>query len=243
MIPKTIHYIWLSGEEMPEGIKMINDIWKGLFPDYTFKLWDSSEYDKIDDKPQYVLDAYEQKKWAFVSDYIRAYALYTEGGWYFDADLQMFRNELDKYNEYDFVSAVEATGNWFDLSGHFWEIWVQAAFIGAQKGSVILKDILEYYNTATFDFDVAKTCCATQIYGDILTRFGFDKNKKTGDQLLGNNGVLLDYRKIIPSPVWSGHADESSFGLHHCGHYWSDIVYGVDVNSVNYFKKFEDDTK
>lgn len=47
MIPKVIHYIWLSGEDMPEGIKMINEIWRELFCDYDFKLWDSSEYDKI----------------------------------------------------------------------------------------------------------------------------------------------------------------------------------------------------
>lgn len=242
MIPKTIHYIWLSGEEMPDGLKMINEIWKELFPDYTFKLWDGSEYDKIEDKPQYVLDAYEQKKWAFVSDYIRIYALYTEGGWYFDTDLQMFRNDLEQYCDYNFVSAVEATGNWFDLSGYYWTTNVQAAFMGAQKGCEALKKILDYYNTAEFNYEIAKDKCAPSIYGDILTKFGFDREKKTGEQLLSNNGILLDYTRILPAAVWQGHADKP-MGLHHCGHFWSDTVYGVDVNNVQYFKKFENDTE
>ena len=79
-IPKVIHYCWLSGEPFPEDIQRCIDSWKEKMPDYEMKLWDRDNFDC--DSCTYTRQALERKKYAFVSDYIRLYALYHEGGIY-----------------------------------------------------------------------------------------------------------------------------------------------------------------
>ncbi len=79
MIPKIIHYCWFSGDEYPPLIKKCIKSWKKKLPDYEIKLWDANSFD-FDSVP-YVKDALAHKKYAFVSDYIRLYALYNYGGY------------------------------------------------------------------------------------------------------------------------------------------------------------------
>ena len=74
MIPKIIHLCWFSGEEYPPFIKRCIDTWKEFLPDYKIKVWDSDSFD-FDSVP-FVREAYKARKWAFVADYIRLYALY-----------------------------------------------------------------------------------------------------------------------------------------------------------------------
>ena len=85
MIPKIIHYCWLSGEPYPEKIQNCIASWKERLPDYKIKLWDMNSFDvnSID----FVREAVSVKKWAFAADYIRLYALYREGGIYLDSDV------------------------------------------------------------------------------------------------------------------------------------------------------------
>lgn len=234
MIPKKIHYIWLSGDPFPESIQLIQKLWRKTFVDYEFKLWDKSEYDKIPDKPQYIIDAYNQKKWAFVSDYIRVYALFTEGGWYFDSDLQMFTGDLEQYRSYSFVSTVEVSGNFFDLSGYYWRTHIQAAWMGAQPGNILLKDIIEYYKKAQFIFKDNRTKIAPEIYGDLAIKYGFDRSIKKEQQLLQHNMILLDYKKIIPYHRWEMHLTEQDvpLGIHHCFHGWTNHIFGLQVQEV-----------
>ena len=85
MIPKTIHYCWLSDEPIPANIQKYIDGWRKVMPEYRIKKWDKKAFDIHSVK--WVEDAYAQKKWAFCADYIRAYALFTEGGFYLDSDV------------------------------------------------------------------------------------------------------------------------------------------------------------
>lgn len=59
-------------------------------PDYQIKCWDANSFD-FDSVP-FVKQAYDEKKWAFVADYVRLYALYTEGGVYLDSDVKTFKS-------------------------------------------------------------------------------------------------------------------------------------------------------
>ena len=85
MIPKIIHYVWVGGLEKPKNIKKCIDSWKRKYPEFIIKEWNENNFDI--EANNYVKEAYKQKKWAFVSDYIRMYAIYTEGGIYFDSDI------------------------------------------------------------------------------------------------------------------------------------------------------------
>ena len=89
MIPKIIHYCWFGHGQMPElALKCIKS-WHKYMPDYKYKLWNEDNFDIGCN--QYVKEAYDAKKYAFVSDYVRLFALYTEGGIYMDTDVEVLK--------------------------------------------------------------------------------------------------------------------------------------------------------
>ena len=86
MIPKIIHYCWFGKGKYPRMMKKCIRSWKRNLPDYIIKCWNEDNFD-IEAAPIYVRDAYKMRKFAFVSDYVRLYALYHEGGVYLDTDV------------------------------------------------------------------------------------------------------------------------------------------------------------
>lgn len=80
MIPKIIHYCWLSDETIPEDLQKYVDGWRKKLPEYKFIKWDFSRFDI--DSSVWVKEAFELKKYAFACDYIRIYAVYNYGGIY-----------------------------------------------------------------------------------------------------------------------------------------------------------------
>ena len=89
MIPKVIHYWWFGRGQMPELALKCIESWHKYLPGYTLKLWNEDSFD-INAVP-YVKEAYEARKFAFVTDYIRLYALYHEGGIYMDTDVEVLK--------------------------------------------------------------------------------------------------------------------------------------------------------
>ena len=89
MIPKIIHYCWFGHKSLPPlAIKCIES-WKKYFPDYEIKEWNEDNFD-VNIIP-YTKEAYEAKKYAFVSDYARFWILYKYGGLYFDTDVEVIK--------------------------------------------------------------------------------------------------------------------------------------------------------
>lgn len=88
-IPKLIHYCWFGGNPLgPDELRCIES-WRKFFPEYKIVRWDESNFD-VRCCP-YVSQAYDAKKWAFVSDYARFAILYEHGGLYFDTDVEAIR--------------------------------------------------------------------------------------------------------------------------------------------------------
>ena len=99
MIPHIIHYCWFGGNPLPELEQQCLASWYEFMPNWECKRWDESNFD-IAAAPLYVRQAYEARKFAFVSDYVRLWALEKYGGLYMDLDFMVFRpfDELmDKY--------------------------------------------------------------------------------------------------------------------------------------------------
>nr|WP_295923768.1 glycosyltransferase [uncultured Dyadobacter sp.] len=90
MIPKTIHYCWFGRGKMPELADRCIESWKKYLPDYTLQLWNEDTFD-ISSVP-YVREAYEARKFAFVTDYVRLYAIYNYGGIYMDTDVEVLKS-------------------------------------------------------------------------------------------------------------------------------------------------------
>ena len=124
MIPKTIHYCWFGKGEMSEQAKKCMASWHEHMPDFEYKLWNEDNFDVSQNA--YAKEAYEARKYAFVSDYVRLWALEREGGIYFDTDVEVFKPfdnllenkafagfEGSKHNPVGTcVMASEAHGDW-----------------------------------------------------------------------------------------------------------------------------------
>ena len=122
MIPKKIHYCWFGRGQMPPMALKCIESWHRFMPDYEYKLWNEDNFD-INSVP-YVKEAYEARKFAFVTDYVRL--LYTEGGIYMDTDVEVLRPyddllELSGFTGYEGskylppvtgTMASEAGGEW-----------------------------------------------------------------------------------------------------------------------------------
>lgn len=129
---KVIHYCWFGGKPLPKMAKKCIRSWKKYLPEYEIKQWDESNFD-VNICP-FVKEAYEKKKWAFVSDYARIYALYKEGGIYFDTDMEVKKN-------IDFLLDKEIFMGKED-SGYF-----ATAVIGVkEKENRHIKEIIDFYN-------------------------------------------------------------------------------------------------
>ena len=90
MIPKKIHYCWFGKNPLPElAIKCIES-WKKYCPDYEIKEWNEENFDL--NCCAYVKEAYSAGKWAFVTDYVRLYAMVNEGGIYMDTDVEVIKS-------------------------------------------------------------------------------------------------------------------------------------------------------
>lgn len=94
MIPKIIHYCWFGRGKMPELAERCIASWKKHLPEYQYILWNEDNFD-ITSVP-YVKEAYEARKFAFVTDYVRLYALYHFGGVYMDTDVEVLK-PLDRF--------------------------------------------------------------------------------------------------------------------------------------------------
>ena len=92
MIPKKLHYIWLSNDPMPLLPRICIDSWKRHCPDFEIVHWDMEKCRHIIESVPFVREAVEHSKWAFASDYIRLYAVYQEGGIYLDSDVYMYQS-------------------------------------------------------------------------------------------------------------------------------------------------------
>lgn len=136
MIPKVIHFCWLSDDPFPPKIQYCLDSWKRALPDYEVKLWNFERFPR--EKSQWVREAFDARKYAFASDYIRFYALYTEGGIYLDSDVEVLK-PFDELLDCPYMMGRESS------SGQ-----IEAAVIGAEKGFAPFKKMLDYYDSKPF---------------------------------------------------------------------------------------------
>ena len=132
MIPKIIHYCWLSGDEYPVIIKKCLQSWQEKLPDFEFRLWDSSCLPLIGS--EYANEAFEAKYYAPAADIVRLWAVYHYGGFYLDTDVEVIK-DLSPMTMFPYVLGLEnGTGN------------IEAAVFGAEAGMEYLRQCLAFYD-------------------------------------------------------------------------------------------------
>lgn len=140
MIPKIIHYCWFGENPLPKLAKKCKRSWKKFAKGYQIIEWNESNYD-LASAPLYVRQAYEAKKWAFVTDYVRLHVVYEYGGIYLDTDVELIKR-LDPLLHYSAYFGFES-GKYIATGLGF----------GAEKGSAILKILMDDYSTTPFVLD------------------------------------------------------------------------------------------
>ncbi len=126
-IPKVLHYCWFGNGEMSPLIIRCLESWSERLPDFQIKRWDESNVPL--DVP-FVKDMLEKKKWAFVSDYVRLHALYSEGGIYLDTDMEVVQDFSPLLNNSCFIGYESADR-------------VTTGAMGAVKGSQYVKKCMD----------------------------------------------------------------------------------------------------
>lgn len=165
MIPKVIHYCWFGNNKKTQEILDCIETWKKFCPEYQLIEWNESNFDVHSNK--YVEQAYAAKKWAFVADYVRLYAIYNYGGIYMDTDVEVVQS-LDR-----FLKHKGFTG--FEIAEH-----PLTGTMGCEKGNELIKKVLNKYQNRSFVNNDGSFDLTTNIipFKNICLGYGFEMNNE-----------------------------------------------------------------
>lgn len=187
MIPKVIHYCWFGRNPLPESAVKCIYSWKKYFPDYEIKEWNEDNFD-VNIIP-YTREAYEAKKYAFVSDYARIWVLYNYGGLYFDTDVEVIKSMDDIVIKGSFMGIEiepSATGT----------ISVNPGLgLGSIKNHPMFKEILSFYNNTNFLLDNGSYNLFAIV--KITTMILFNNGMKNTNSLQKVNGIWIYPREYF----------------------------------------------
>lgn len=134
-IPKIIHYCWFGGNEKPETVVKYINTWKKVLPEYEIMEWNESNFPI--DYCKYTEEAYRVRKYAFVSDVARLYALNQFGGIYFDTDVEV-RKSLDNYLDAAMILSYES------------KTLLMTGFFATTKKNPIIEELIDEYKMRIF---------------------------------------------------------------------------------------------
>lgn len=208
-IPKKIHYCWFGRNPKSEIVLKCISSWRKYMPDYEIFEWNEDNYDIH--KAVFMEQAYEQRKWAFVSDYARFDIVNEHGGIYFDTDVELLKPIPKDVLEHRAFTGFESAGK------------VSPGLVyGSEQGFLITKQIIEQYNNMCFIVD-GKTTYKTvnMVTTEILEKY----------QKLKNNEIQnIEGLAIYPSNYFCGYDQDvreydirpETISVHHYSGTWKD---------------------
>lgn len=208
-IPKKIHYCWFGDKPIPEEYSNYISGWKKMCPDYEIKKWDLNNYNYT--KSEYTKHAFENKKWAFLSDYARINIINQYGGIYLDVDVELIRSYDDLLNNTSFFG-IEKN---FDR-----QLYINTGLgFGSQKNNPVLRDIIDLYDNLDVEKDEEFVPCPI-LQRPIFEKYGFSQK---------NRIQKLNNMTVYPTEYF---ASKDSFGkitiskktvsIHHYAALWQD---------------------
>lgn len=207
MIPKIIHYCWFGGKELPKEVQKCINSWKKFCPDYKIIRWDESNYDVY--KNPYTRYCFENKKWAFLSDYARLDIVYSHGGIYLDTDVEIIKS-WDPLLKNECFLGMEQPGCINTGLG-----------FGAKKGNNYIKENKEYYEITPFlkkNNKWIKTTCV-KITSKLLVNEGLTAENKT--QTI-KNIVIYPTNFFCPKVIGTNKINitDNTYSIHHYDASW-----------------------
>lgn len=213
MIPKKLHYIWFWKWKKPENFEYFLNSWKKFCPDYEIIEWNEENYDI--EKNSYLKKYYENKDYAFASDYARFDIIYKEGWIYLDIDIEILKNFDELLENKGFTSFQDIFYVWWSI---FW----------AEKWNPILKEILEFYEKRKNKIII------TFVFEKILKKYWL-KKYNSENQFLENFTV---YKKEYFYPyaffenLKEAKITENTFTIHHFNASWLPKILLIPTNFI-----------
>ncbi|MCQ6558984.1 glycosyltransferase family 32 protein [Paenibacillus mendelii] len=206
-IPRIIHFVWFGRGEKSPKIKKCMKSWQRYLGDYQFMEWNEDNFDIHSNR--YVQQAYESRKYAFVSDYVRLYALYHHGGIYMDTDVEVLK-PLDAFLHHEAFSGFEDDKH------------VPTGLMASAKGHIWIEELLRHYDDLDFvraDGSLDMTT-NTSIITNHCIATGLIPNGQY--QELSNGVVFYPRTTFCPYDYINGanYITNESYAIHHFAKSW-----------------------
>lgn len=226
-IPKVIHYCWFGGKEKSDNINYYISSWKKYCTNYEFIEWNEENFDiNCND---YVREAYQCEKWAFVTDYVRLYVLNKYGGVYMDTDVELLKN-IDNFLRHKSFSGFESNN------------FIPTAIMGAEKGNPWIKMLLSFYEKKHF----LKEDGSMDLTTNVVTITNMTKeiyNLQLNNTLQETNGDVIFYPNdfFCPKDYSTGKIiiTDNTYAIHHFESSWlSNEEKILEEKKRKFMKKF-----
>ena len=208
MIPKIIHYCWFGKKSLPEEARKCIESWKKYCPDYEIKEWNEDNFDI--NSCVYVKEAYNEQKWAFVTDFVRLKVIYDYGGIYMDTDVEVCKS-LDPLLKWDAFSGFESNNN------------IPTGIMGGIAKNEWMGYLLSYYKNKHFKSQNGEIDLTTNV--TTITKMTFEKYKVKLDdtfQVFGENMVLYPFEYLCAKDHSNGIVNKTNntYTIHHFSGSW-----------------------
>ena len=204
MIPKIIHYCWFGHNPLPKLAVKCIESWQKILPNYEIKEWNENNCDVY--KFPNLVEGYNDKNFAFVSNYFRFDVLYRYGGIYFDIDVEVIK---------DLTPIIENRGAAFggiDTTGKF----NAGVGIGGEKGLEIFKEFRDGYIREEYK----RNCSHYGYLSEILSKYGFHRNQKSIEKFADITIYPQEYFCPLNLYTQKLNITDKTYTIHHFANSW-----------------------
>ena len=205
-IPKKIHYCWFGGKPLPKMALKCIASWKKYLPEYEIIEWSEKNYDIQTN--QFVLEAYENKKYAFVTDFVRLDVLNKFGGIYMDTDVEVMKS-LDEFLDLQAFSGFE--------TDHL----VPTGIMASEQNGAWVKEMISYYDNRPFVIGKDKLDTKTNVL--IISEMMAENGFVLENSLQEYKGCATFFPKDVFCPKHPNgklHLTQNSVCIHHFNGSW-----------------------
>ena len=196
-IPKIIHYVWVGGKPLTPLAEQCLKSWQKYLPDYEIRRWDETNSPL---EHRYVQAMYRKKKWAFVSDYVRFWALAQSGGIYLDTDQEIFKSLNPLLGQVGFVGRSR--------SGQ-----IESSIVGAVKEARFIRAALNFYDTDQ-NF-------STSLTSPLVLERAIKEAGEAGISIYD----FQYFHPIVEGEALTEAMREQAYGVHHWAESWVPLAY------------------
>ena len=223
MIAKVIHYCWFGGNPLPPMALQCIKSWKKYCPGYKIIAWNENNFDIA--LNTYAREAYQAKKYAFVSDVARLWVLTNYGGVYMDTDCELIK-PIDKFLHHEGVCGFESPNQ------------ISTALMGCRAGHSLFAQLLDDYNNRSFALPGGRFDMTTNVttITNTLRTYGLCLNGK----LQTINGLTLypvDFFSPMDEKTGSITLTDNTCAIHHFDASWLTTKQRTEYRRINQYRK------